>query len=47
MAATEFTRQHVNEVMTQLSDQFVQDRYVQLSRPGGKKENMSNELRTY
>ena len=47
MAATEFTRQHVNEVMTQLSEQFVQDWYVQLSRPGGRKENMSNKLRTY
>ena len=33
--------------MTQLSDQFVQDWYVQLNRPGGKKENMSNKLRTY
>ena len=36
MAGTEFTRQHVNEVMTQLSDQFVQDWYVQVSRPGGE-----------
>ena len=36
MAGTEFTRQHVNEVMTQLSDQFVQDWSVQLR---GKLEN--------
>ena len=44
MAGTEFTRQHVNEVMTQLSEQFVQHWYVQLSRPGVRKENMSNKL---
>ena len=30
-----------------ISDQFVQNWYVQLSRPGGRKENMSNKLRTY
>ena len=47
MAVTESTRQHVNEVMTQLGDQFVQDWSVQLSRPGGRKENMSNKLRAY
>ena len=34
MAGTDFTRQHVNKVMTQLSDQFVHDWYVQLSRQG-------------
>lgn len=35
MASTESTQQHVNEEMTQLRDQYVQDWLVQLNRPEG------------
>ena len=41
----ESTKQHVNEVMTRLSDQFIQDWFVRISIPEGKKG--SNKLRTY
>ena len=44
-AGTESTMQHVNEVMTRLSDQLIQDWFVRISKPEGKKR--SNKLRTY
>jgi len=47
MAGTEFMVQHVNEVMTQLSDQFVQNWFVQLNQLDGRAGSMSNKLRTY
>ena len=44
-AGTESTMQHVNEVMTRLSDQFIQDWFVRINKPEGKKR--SNKLRMY
>ena len=44
-AGTESTKQHVNEVMMRLSDQFIQDWFNQINKPEGKKG--SNKLRTY
>ena len=44
-AGTKSTKQHVNEVMTCLSDQFIQDWFAQINKPEGKKG--SNKLRTY
>ena len=41
---TESTKQHVNEVMMGLSDQFIQDWFNQINKPEGKKG--SNKLRT-
>ena len=38
-------KQHVNEVMMRLSDQFIQDWFNQINKPEGKKG--SNKLRTY
>ena len=35
----------INEVMTRLSDQFIQDWFVRINKPEGKKG--SNKLRTY
>ena len=37
MAGTDYTTHHVNEVMKQLSDQFIQDWFGQLNSPGSKK----------
>ena len=44
-AGTESTKQHVNEVMMCLGDQFIQDWFVRINKPEGKKR--SNKLRTY
>ena len=44
-AGTRSTKQHVNEVMMCLSDQFIQDWFVRINKPEGKKA--SNKLRTY
>ena len=44
-AGTESTKQHVNEVMMCLRDQFIQDWFVRINKPEGKKR--SNKLRTY
>ena len=44
-AGTESTKQHVNEVMMRLSEQFIQDWFVRINKPEGKKG--SNKLRTY
>ena len=46
MARTEFTQQHVNDVMTRLSDQFMQGWSTQLNKPEGK-INIGNKMRTY
>ena len=37
MAGTDYTTHHVNEVMKQLSDQFIQDWLGQRNSPGSKK----------
>ena len=48
MAGTDYTTHHVNEVMKQLSDQFIQDWFGQLNSPGSKKGiKGSHKLRTY
>ena len=44
-AGTKSTKQHINEVMTRLSDQFIQDWFVRINKPEGMKG--SNKLRTY
>ena len=44
-AGTKSTKQHVNEVMTRLSDQFIHNWFVRINKPEGKKG--SNKLRTY
>jgi hypothetical protein len=38
MAGTETTNEHVNELMTTLSDQYVQEWTTQLNVPGGRRE---------
>ena len=44
-AGTKSTKQHVNEVMMCLSDQFIQDRFVRINKHEDKKA--SKKLRTY
>ena len=41
------TKTHVNEIMVQLSDQFIQDWFNKLNAPEGSRKNYSNKLRTY
>ena len=41
------SKAHVNEIMTQLSDQFIQDWLCRINAPEGRNNNMSNKLRTY
>ena len=38
---------HVNEIMTRLSDQFVHMWFFQLNAPGGKNSGTGNKLRIY
>ena len=47
MSGSENSKAHVNEIMTQLSDQFIQNWLGQINAPEGRKSNMSNKLRTY
>ena len=47
MSGNENSKAHVNEIMTQFSDQFIQDWLGQINAPEGRKSNMSNKLRTY
>ena len=44
-AGTKSTKQHINEVMTRMSDQFIQDWFVQINKPDRKKGSI--KLRTY
>ena len=44
-AGIKSTKQHINEVMMRLSDQFIQDWFVRINKPDRKKGSI--KLRTY
>ena len=46
MSGNENSKAHVNEIMTQLSDQFIQNWLCQINAPEGRKSNMSNNIQT-
>ena len=47
MVGIENVKDHVNEIMSQYRDQYIQEWYTRINRTDSRKENAGNKMRTY